>query len=338
MGEKSLFLVSVKKFACCSSFAILSKKIVGIRILSTPEKKYQSGAYGRSINPFFDDFNVPANMRKNPYYACWDMEARQIPAEDSDAILEALNCGDEVVQCNNTATCTIHIPVSYAISHNCCESREVSTISELVKGPGDGDIKAMVEGLYQNLENLAEESYRLMKEAHSEYLEKAEEMAADNPRLKQRLDDYQQWLKRLTVLGFNSSSYDTALIKSWLFPLLKTKYQDGFTVVKKGSRYSAITTPHCKFLDIMNYTGPGTSLKNFLKHWIDGDDPDDEKLLFPYCWLQKTEQLNQVEFPTIEDFNKGIEDSASNTERLTGQAPRQRTLGEGVCDLERYQI
>ena len=132
-------------------------------------------------------------------------------------LYEALDCEDDPPSSEYVETCTVHVPVSYAIAHNCHASLEVSTLSELVEGDGERYIKKMVINLEKNIETLSTRAHELMMESHRDYHRQAEAMAAENPLLKADFVEYSSWLKRLLVLVRISRKSETQRLQIFRF-------------------------------------------------------------------------------------------------------------------------
>ena len=72
-----------------------------------------------------------------------------------------------------------------------------------------------------------------------------------------------KWFHQVPVLGFNSGHYDLKLIRQHFIPLLA---QDpGTFAAEKNGRIMFINTPKFKFLDVLNYLGPGITYEKWVK-------------------------------------------------------------------------
>ena len=70
-----------------------------------------------------------------------------------------------------------------------------------------------------------------------------------------------KWVYQVPVLGFNSGHYDLKLIRQHFIPLLA---QDpGTFAAEKNGRIMFINTPKFKFLDVLNYLGPGITYEKW---------------------------------------------------------------------------
>jgi len=96
------------------------------------------------------------------------------------------------------------------------------------------------------------------------------------------------------VLGFNSGKYDLNLIKEHFVGELA----DTCTKVKvatQGSKTMFIITPEFKFLDVINYLGPGTSYDKWVKAYC----CKQAKSWFPYEWFDSPDKLD---YPGLPDY------------------------------------
>ena len=119
--------------------------------------------------------------------------------------------------------------------------------------------------------------------------------------LKKKLVGY---AVQLTVLGFNSQRYDIPLIREYLPSSLIKIDEIPKMVIKNMSGYMLIATDKFKFLDILNYLAPGTSLVGFYKSY--GVSVD--KGSFPYSWFNSLDKMNETSLPPIEDFYSILKD------------------------------
>ena len=93
-------------------------------------------------------------------------------------------------------------------------------------------------------------------------------------------------VNQVPVYGFNSGKYDINLVKEFL---VKTASKnEKVKVAKKDNSYMFLMTPRLKFLDVINYLGPGHSLDT----WCKAMDCSNQKLVFPYDWLANYEKLD----------------------------------------------
>ena len=116
----------------------------------------------------------------------------------------------------------------------------------------------------------------------------------DKERMKafKKLDKFQKWLRKVPVVGFNSTKYDANIMKMYLSGAL-TKYNKPknyeVTPLKTNSMYRVITSKQLKFLDIANFIAAGVTLNKWLKAY----KCSMTKGFLPYEWLDDYNKLDQ---------------------------------------------
>ena len=73
-----------------------------------------------------------------------------------------------------------------------------------------------------------------------------------------------EWCDQVPVLGFNSGRYDLNMIKEHFVEQIAEK-QGNIKVAKNANKIMFMSTTEFKFLDLMNYLGPGTSYNKWVK-------------------------------------------------------------------------
>ena len=102
-----------------------------------------------------------------------------------------------------------------------------------------------------------------------------------------------KWFYQVPVLGFNSGHYDLKLIRQHFIPLLA---QDpGTFAAEKNSRIMFINTPKFKFLDVLNYLGPGITYEK----WVKTYGATLAKSWLPYEWFDSPDKLD---FPGLPPY------------------------------------
>ena len=102
-----------------------------------------------------------------------------------------------------------------------------------------------------------------------------------------------KWIYQVPVLGFNSGHYDLKLIRQHFIPLLA---QDpGTFAAEKNGRIMFINTPKFKFLDVLNYLGPGITYEK----WVKTYGATLAKSWLPYEWLDSPDKLD---FPGLPPY------------------------------------
>ena len=148
--------------------------------------------------------------------------------------------------------------------------------------------------------------------------------------------------RQLSVVGFNSGSFDSNVISNYLlpyfnaspdvrkectpnddilhrlfFPRKKKEGQDNNdsdgwdkksetpSIIKKGSKYLLLSNARFKFIDIINFCPPGTSYASYLR----GYKAEDSKLPFPYDWMTSLDLLDYPDLPPKEAFYNSLKQS-----------------------------
>ena len=102
-----------------------------------------------------------------------------------------------------------------------------------------------------------------------------------------------KWFHQVPVLGFNSGHYDLKLIRQHFIPLLA---QDAGTfAAEKNGRIMFINTPKFKFLDVLNYLGPGITYEK----WVKTYGATLAKSWLPYEWFDSPDKLD---FPGLPPY------------------------------------
>ena len=106
-------------------------------------------------------------------------------------------------------------------------------------------------------------------------------------------DEIVKWVYQVPVLGFNSGHYDLKLIRQHFIPLLA---QDpGTFAAEKNGRIMFINTPKFKFLDVLNYLGPGITYEK----WVKTYGATLAKSCLPYEWFDSPDKLD---FPGLPPY------------------------------------
>jgi len=113
---------------------------------------------------------------------------------------------------------------------------------------------------------------------------------------RQKIDE---WCNQVPVVGFNSGSYDLNLIKNHFAGRL-AETSPKVRVAKNGNKTMFLFTWGFRFLDIINYLGPGTSYEK----WVKAYECKTEKSWFPYEWFDTPEKLDFPGLPKYEWYLK----------------------------------
>ena len=110
---------------------------------------------------------------------------------------------------------------------------------------------------------------------------------------KKQGEEIVKWFHQVPVLGFNSGHYDLKLIRQHFIPLLA---QDpGTFAAEKNGRIMFINTPKFKFLDVLNYLGPGITYEK----WVKTYGATLAKSWLPYEWFDSPDKLD---FPGLPPY------------------------------------
>ena len=124
---------------------------------------------------------------------------------------------------------------------------------------------------------------------------RAEFMPADIKLIpKDQRKKIEEWCDQVPTLGFNSGSYDLNLIKNYFAEQLAGT-TNKVRVAKNGSKIMFLLTDRLRFLDIINYLGPGVSYEK----WVKAYDCKTTKSWFPYEWFDSAEKLD---YPGLPDY------------------------------------
>ena len=103
-----------------------------------------------------------------------------------------------------------------------------------------------------------------------------------------------EWCDQVPVVGFNLGSYDLNLIKNHFAGQLADTTSK-VRVAKKGNKIMVLLTWGFRFLDIINYFGPGTSYEK----WVRAYGCKTVKSWFPYEWFDNPGKLD---YPGLPDY------------------------------------
>ena len=107
----------------------------------------------------------------------------------------------------------------------------------------------------------------------------------------------EEWCHQVPVLGFNSGRYDLNLIREHFAECLSDTTRK-VRVAKNGNKIMFILTNGFRFLDTMNYLGPGT----IYEKWVKAFECETVKSWFPYEWFDTPEKLDFPGLPKYEEW------------------------------------
>ena len=170
-----------------------------------------------------------------------------------------------------------HIPISVSIGDTL--EREPTHICER-------DPKELIRKFMEELERRGK---NIRTKVRDEF------MPADvNLLPKDQRKKIEEWCDQVPVLGFNSGTYDLNLIKNYFAERLADT-TNKVRVAKHGNKIMFLLTSGFRFLDIINYLGPGTSYEK----WVKAYDCKTTKSWFPYEWFDRPEKLD---YPGLPDY------------------------------------
>ena len=102
---------------------------------------------------------------------------------------------------------------------------------------------------------------------------------------------YEKWCNQIPVVGFNSGAYGLNLIKKYFVTHIGT--EKAVTAAKKQGKIMFMSTENFKILDIMNYSGPGTSYEK----WVKTCGSTQTKSWLPYEWFTNADKLDYEGLP-----------------------------------------
>ena len=233
-----------------------------------------------------------AYLRKAGYRVieCWACEVgekyvEQLPEAQTKSYPHTILYDFEAYGDNNqrkepTDSLTIenaHVPISVSIGDTL--EREPTHICE--RDPAELTRKFM--------EELERRGKNIRKQVRAEFLPADLNLLPKDQRKK-----IEEWCNQVPVLGFNSGTYDLNLIKKYFAERLADT-TGKVRVAKNGNKIMFLLTCGFRFLDIINYLGPGTSYEK----WVKAYECKTVKSWFPYEWFERPEKLD---YPGLTDY------------------------------------
>ena len=183
-----------------------------------------------------------------------------------------------------------HIPVSVSIG----DTLETTITQEGKKVPKVTHIcernpRVLVQKFMQEL---GRREKNIRKQVREEFMPADVKLIPKDQRKK-----IEEWCDQVPTLGFNSGSYDLNLIKNHFVKELADT-ANKVRVAKNGSKIMFLLTDRLRFLDIINYLGPGTSYER----WVKAYDCKATKSWLPYEWFDREEKLDYEGLPEYEHW------------------------------------
>lgn len=258
-----------------------------------------------SIFDKLDQFgiNVPEDQRTFPWFICYDFEA--LLRKVSDKPTDFLQWTQQ------------HVPVSVSL----CSNIEGHTDPFCIVEP---DQDKLVQSMIAALTEMADRVFELSEGRWGWVLQAiAKKVELESPSVAQSDSEdedkdksshpltklyaqFESYMSRVPVLGFNSAKYDLNLIKRTLAKYLNLHdgAAQGKFVVKQNNAYTCIAAMQLKFLDITHYLAPGSSYASFLKAY----GVKENKGFFPYEWFDDLTKLDSPTLPAHEAFYSSLKD------------------------------
>ena len=200
-----------------------------------------------------------AQMRSYPHAILYDFEAY----------------GDKNQRKEPTGMLTIentHVPISVSI--------------------GDTRERDPAELVHKFMEELDRRGKNIRAQVRAAFMPDDVKMLTKTQRLK-----IEEWCNQVPVLGFNSGRYDLNLIRDNFAERLSDTTCK-VRVAKNGNKIMFILTNNFRFLDIINYLGPGTSYEK----WVKAYECETVRSWFPYEWFDTHEKLDFRGLPEYEEW------------------------------------
>ena len=188
--------------------------------------------------------------------------------------------GDNNKRKDPTGNLTIeneHVPISVSIGDTL--ERESTHIC-------DRDPEKLIRKFIKELERRAN---NIRTQVRAEFMPVDENLLPKDQRKK-----IEEWCNQVPVVGFNSGTYDLNLIKKHFVERLSSRTHK-VRVAKNGNKIMFLLTDEFRFLDIINYLGPGTSYEK----WVKAYECKTVKSWFPYEWFDRPEKLD---YPGLPDY------------------------------------
>ena len=243
-----------------------------------------------------------AYLRKAGYRVieCWACEVgdkyiEQLPEAKTKSYPHAIlydfeAYGDKNHRKEPTGNLTIenkHIPISVSVGDTLetvitKDGKQVPKVTHICeKNP-----KVLVQKF---MEELKRREKNIRAKVRAEFMPADIELIPKDQRKK-----IEEWCDQVPTLGFNSGSYDLNLIKNYFAEQLAGT-TNKVRVAKNGSKIMFLLTDRLRFLDIINYLGPGISYAK----WVEAYDCKATKSWLPYEWFDSAEKLD---YPGLPDY------------------------------------
>ena len=252
------------------------------------------------------DFGVSCPPLYNKMFCCWDIESC-LPKGTEEL------CDVDYVD-RKTIYHNRHIPISVSVASTVGGYEDCHFICE--RSPVD-----LIEKFVSYLEEIQSAYSVIMKRRFAEQysvinteIDKLRSMEFNGGGIvvkskSQRNMMLNRWLKllsfldryteQLVVLGFNCSGYDIEVCKFLLFERLGLHVKGGRTfVIKRAGRYSLLSTPRFRFLDLRNFLSANVNYSEFLKVF----QVEQKKFFWPYEYITSYDTLLETSLPGYDAY------------------------------------
>ena len=188
-----------------------------------------------------------------------------------------------------------HVPISVSIGDT-SEEPENGDIPEIlkIKNPTHICEKNPAELIRRFMEEVERRGENIRKKVRAEHMPEDIHLLP-----KEQQKKIEEWCDQVPVVSFNSGQYDLNLIKNYFADHLAAATKKGkVKVAKNGKKIMFITTPGYRFLDIINYLGPGVSYEK----WVAAYGCEVGKTWLPYEWFNGPEKLEYRGLPEYRDW------------------------------------
>ena len=238
-----------------------------------------------------------AYLRKAGYKVieCWACEVgdkyiEQLPEAKTKSYPHAIlydfeAYGDKNKRKEPTDSLTIeneHVPISVSIGDTL--EKEPDTLKIKTTHICEKDPAELVRKFMEELERRGK---NIRKKVRDKFMPADVNLIPKDQRKK-----IEEWCDQVPVLGFNSGTYDLNLIKKYFAEKLADT-TNKVRVAKNGNKIMFLLTSGFRFLDIINYLGPGVSYDK----WIKAYGCKAPKSWLPYEWFDRPEKLDYPELP-----------------------------------------
>ena len=278
------------------------------------------GPYYIARNVFEDldnvGIHVPESLRFHWFRATFDYGAYMKKVSDN--------------VCKPAGFVAEHVPMSCSIASNVPGHEGPICLTS------SGSPQDLVTRMLRHLNDISRAAYGLYREIFEGVLLTITSNSGEGMSFKLKKANYalDKWMRSLPVVGFNSAKYDLCLIHRYLIEALKRPNcheelgfgddkddgedirTDQIWVIKKGNAVIGLRTPLLHFLDICNYTAPGTSYSRYLQTY--GKDLNQVKSFFPYEFVTSLEVLDWEGLPPYDAFFSSLKGYNTVEEKAGG--------------------